>query len=94
MKERFENPKRALNDLKSLFELNRIKFNRQDEARVLTAIYLQDKPVIRLYREMLFRQIAQKALQSAECLFKQTNSTDCNGNQMSKLMLQNRRYKV
>jgi len=83
----FENPKRALYDLKSLFELNRIQFNRQDEARVLTALYTQDKPVIRLYREIFFRQIAHKAIQSAESLFKQSNSTDRNGNEMCKLMI-------
>lgn len=65
----FENPKKALNDLKTLFENNKIQFSRSDEARVLTALYTQDKPVVRLYREMLFRKIAQKAIQSADYLF-------------------------
>ena len=65
----FENPKRALNDLKTLFESNKIQFSRNDDARVLTALYTQDKPVIRLYREMLYRRIAQKAIQSADHLF-------------------------
>ena len=51
-------PKKALRDLKSLYDHNRIQFSRSDEARVLTAIYTQDKPVIRLYREILFRRIA------------------------------------
>ena len=60
--ELFENPKRALADLKSLFDNNKIAFNRSDEMRVLTAIYTQDKPVIRLYRELLFRRIAQRAI--------------------------------
>lgn len=53
-----EDPKKVLQDLKSLYEHNRIQFSRSDEARVITAIYTQDKPVIRLYREMLFRRIA------------------------------------
>ena len=53
-----EDPNKVLQDLKSLYEHNRIQFNRSDEARVITAIYTQDKPVIRLYREMLFRRIA------------------------------------
>ncbi len=75
----FENPKRTLNDLKSLFEHNQISFSKNDENRVLTAIYIQDKPVIRLYRELLFRRIAQKAIQSAENLFKQTSSLDRDG---------------
>jgi ABC-type phosphate transport system auxiliary subunit len=90
-REIFENPKRTLNDLKSLFEHNQIAFNKSDETRVLTAIYTQDKPVIRLYRELLFRRIAQKAIQSAENLFKQTNSLDRDGNQMCKLSLENKR---
>ena len=37
--ELFENPKRALADLKSLFDHNKIAFNKSDEMRVLTAIY-------------------------------------------------------
>ena len=37
--EMFENPRRALNDLKTLFESNKIEFSRSDEARVLTALY-------------------------------------------------------
>jgi hypothetical protein len=37
-----------------LYEHNKIEFDSQDELRVITAIYLQDKPVIRLYRELLF----------------------------------------
>ena len=53
-----EDPNKVLQDLKSLYEHNRIQFSRSDEARVITAIYTQDKPVIRLYREMLFRRIA------------------------------------
>ena len=53
-----EDPKKVLQDLKSLYEHNRIQFSRSDEARVITSIYTQDKPVIRLYREMLFRRIA------------------------------------
>ena len=90
-KEMFSNPKRTLNDLKSLFEHNQIAFSKSDETRVLTAIYTQDKPVIRLYRELLFRRIAQKAIQSAENLFKQTNSLDRDGNQMCKLSIENKR---
>ena len=58
---------------------------------MLTAIYTQDKPVVRLYRELLFRRIAQKAIQSAEHLFKQTNSQDRNGDEICKLMLHNKR---
>ena len=38
-KEIYENPKRALNDLKSLYEHHKINFSKSDEARVLTAIY-------------------------------------------------------
>ena len=87
----FENPKRTLNDLKSLFEQNQISFNKNDETRVLTAIYIQDKPVIRLYRELLFRRIAQKAIQSAETLFKQTSSLDKDGKQICKVSLENKR---
>lgn len=90
-REMFENPKRTLHDLKSLFEHHKIQFSKTDEARVLTAIYTQDRPVLRLYRELFFRRIAQKAIQSAENLFKQTNSADRNGNEMCKLALQNKR---
>ena len=66
----FENPKRAIQDLKSLFEHNRIQFSRSDEARVITALYTADQPVIRLYRETLYRRIAEKAIHAAESLFK------------------------
>ena len=90
----FENPRRALNDLKTLFESNKIEFSRSDEARVLTALYTQEKPVIRLYREMLYRKIAQKAIQSADYLFQQTGSVDRSGNKMSKVFLQNKRLQA
>ena len=53
-----------------LYEHNKIEFDSQDELRVIKAIYLQDKPVIRLYREVLFQKIAQRALTSAEFLYK------------------------
>ena len=52
--EELDDPKQALKDLKMLYEHNKIEFDSQDELRVITAIYLQDKPVIRLYRELLF----------------------------------------
>ena len=76
----FENPKRAIQDLKSLFEHNRIQFSRSDEARVITALYTADQPVIRLYRETLYRRIAEKAIHAAESLFKKTNSAERDGN--------------
>ena len=54
----FANPKRALNDLKSLYDQNKIEFSKSDQTRVLTALYTQEKPVVRLYRELLYQRIA------------------------------------
>ena len=56
--EELDDPKQALKDLKMLYEHNKIDFDSQDELRVIKAIYLQDKPVMRLYRELLFQKIA------------------------------------
>ena len=56
--EELDDPKQALKDLKMLYEHNKIEFDSQDELRVIKAIYLQDKPVLRLYRELLFQKIA------------------------------------
>ena len=50
----FANPKRALNDLKSLYDQNKIEFSKSDQTRVLTALYTHEKPVVRLYRELLY----------------------------------------
>ena len=44
--------------MKMLYEHNKIEFDSQDELRVIKALYLQDKPVLRLYRELLFQKIA------------------------------------
>lgn len=68
--EELDDPKQALKDLKMLYEHNKIEFDSHDELTVIKAIYLQDKPVIRLYRELLFQKIAQRALTSAEFLYK------------------------
>ena len=56
--EELDDPKQALKDLKMLYEHNKIEFDSQDELRVIKALYLQDKPVLRLYRELLFQKIA------------------------------------
>lgn len=40
--------------------------------RVLKAIYVQDKPVIRMYRELLFQKVAKRAIESAEFMLKRT----------------------
>ena len=56
--EELDDPKQALKDLKMLYEHNKIEFDSHDELTVIKAIYLQDKPVIRLYRELLFQKIA------------------------------------
>lgn len=40
--------------------------------RVLKAIYIQDKPVIRMYRELLFQKVAKRAIESAEFMLKRT----------------------
>jgi hypothetical protein len=61
-------------DLKWLHERNKIKFDEQDQMRVLAAIYIQDKPVIRMYRELFYQNIAKQALNQAEFLFKSTAS--------------------
>ena len=68
--EELDDPKQALKDLKMLYEHNKIEFDSHDELTVIKAIYLQDKPVIRLYRELLFQKIAHRALTSAEFLYK------------------------
>lgn len=40
--------------------------------RVLHAIYIRDKPVVRLYRELLFQKVAKRAIENAEFMFKRT----------------------
>ena len=40
--------------------------------RVLKAIYVYDKPVIRMYRELLFQKVAKRAIESAEFMLKRT----------------------
>jgi hypothetical protein len=41
-----------------------------DGLRLLTALYCQDRPVVRYYREALFQQIAKKSLEQSEFLYK------------------------
>ena len=41
-----------------LYDHNKIEFSKDDEARVLTALYLKEKPVIRFYREILYQRLA------------------------------------
>ena len=55
-------PKKSLQDLKMLYDHNKIAFDERDEMRVLTALYLQEKPVIRMYREVLFQKMTKRAL--------------------------------
>lgn len=40
--------------------------------RVLNAIYIRDKPVIRMYRELLFQKVAKRAIESAEFMLKRS----------------------
>ena len=49
-----EDPKKVLQDLKSLYEHNRIQFSRSDEARVITAIYTQDRDREKLITSLSF----------------------------------------
>ena len=44
----------VLYDLKSLYDHFHIPFSEDDEYRVLQAVYIQEKPVFRLYRDVLF----------------------------------------
>jgi hypothetical protein len=41
---------------------------------VLKAIYTNEKPVIRLYRELLFQKVAARAIDSAEFMLKKNTS--------------------
>ena len=50
----YAEPQQTLKSLARLYEHNKIEFDKDDESRVLTALYLKEKPVIRLYRELLF----------------------------------------
>jgi len=48
-----------LTDLKALYERNKIVFDKNDQMKVLAAIYIQDRPVVRLYRELFYQQMAK-----------------------------------
>ncbi len=54
----FDDPKQLLLDLKQLYESFKIEFSPDDELRVIKAIYMNERPVIRLYRELLFQKVA------------------------------------
>jgi hypothetical protein len=41
---------------------------------VLQAVYMQEKPVIRLFREVLFQKVAKRAIENAEFLLKKSGN--------------------
>ena len=62
----FSDPKKELAKIKSLYNQN--VMTKADEARILTAIYTHDKPVVSLYRELLYRRLSQSALYKADSM--------------------------
>lgn len=56
----------------------------------MRAIYLQDKPVIRYYREVLFQRMAKRAIESAELMFKRSGNPR---QQEARIFVENRKLK-
>jgi hypothetical protein len=65
----------SLENLKLLYHSFKIPFSTDDELRVIKAIYTAEKPVIRLYRELLFQKVAARAIESAEFMLKKNTGT-------------------
>ena len=58
-----------------MYESFKIEFSPDDELRVIKAIYMKERPVIRLYRELLFQKVAKQAIESAEFLLKKSGGS-------------------
>jgi hypothetical protein len=83
--------------LKALYLHFQIPFSEDDEFRVLQAVYMQEKPVIRLYREVLFQKVAKRAIENAEFLLKKSGNPKTGDSRLfvenKKLINENQRLK-